>query len=202
MLLVVHASKQCVAADTLYSFLCSASHHGFAVLLETSYIHVYVPLLIILITITPEKLIIISLAKNGWVKIAIRRDGILSMSALLWENFLFRVNLWLPTRQGNPSGKEEFNTNMNLELYSRWSAIANLQADSFWPYPWRPWSTHLIPSIILKSVMVSLGLFFKQIVCCHICAWQPFWSCDQNNLYKFWLTYHTESSYENLIQLA
>ena len=30
----------------------------------------------------------------------------------------------------------------------------------------------------------------------HIWAWRPSLSCDQNILYKFWLTYHKESSYE------
>ena len=28
----------------------------------------------------------------------------------------------------------------------------------------------------------------------HIWAWRSSWSCDQNSLYKFWLTYHKESS--------
>ena len=30
----------------------------------------------------------------------------------------------------------------------------------------------------------------------HIWACRPFWSCDQTNLYKSWLTYCKESSYE------
>ena len=30
----------------------------------------------------------------------------------------------------------------------------------------------------------------------HIWARCPSWSCDQNNLNKFWLTYHKKSSYE------
>ena len=30
----------------------------------------------------------------------------------------------------------------------------------------------------------------------HRWAWWPSWSCDQYNWYKFWLTYHKESSYE------
>ena len=29
----------------------------------------------------------------------------------------------------------------------------------------------------------------------HIWAWRPSLSCDQNILYKFWLTYHEESSF-------
>ena len=30
----------------------------------------------------------------------------------------------------------------------------------------------------------------------HIWAWWPSWSCDQNILHIFWLTYHKESSHE------
>ena len=30
----------------------------------------------------------------------------------------------------------------------------------------------------------------------HILVWLSSWSCDQNVLYKFWLTYHKESSHE------
>ena len=36
----------------------------------------------------------------------------------------------------------------------------------------------------------------------HIWVWWPSWSCDQFNWYKFWLTYHKESSYEILVQSA
>ena len=36
----------------------------------------------------------------------------------------------------------------------------------------------------------------------HIWAWQPSWSCDQNILYKFWLTYHKESLHEIWVQLG
>ena len=35
----------------------------------------------------------------------------------------------------------------------------------------------------------------------HIWAWRPSWSCDQNILHKFWLTYHKESSHEIWVQL-
>ena len=36
----------------------------------------------------------------------------------------------------------------------------------------------------------------------HIWAWWPSWSCDQNILHKFWLTYHKESSHEIWVQLG
>ena len=36
----------------------------------------------------------------------------------------------------------------------------------------------------------------------HIWAWWPSLSCDQNILYKFWLTYHKESSHEIWVQLG
>ena len=36
----------------------------------------------------------------------------------------------------------------------------------------------------------------------HIWAWRPSWSCDQNILHQFWLTYHKESSHENWVQLG
>ena len=36
----------------------------------------------------------------------------------------------------------------------------------------------------------------------HIWAWRSSWSCDQNILYKFWLTYHKESSHEIRVQLG
>ena len=36
----------------------------------------------------------------------------------------------------------------------------------------------------------------------HIWAWWPLWSCDQYNWYKFWLTYHKETSYKIWAQLA
>ena len=36
----------------------------------------------------------------------------------------------------------------------------------------------------------------------HIWAWRPSWSCDQNVMYKFWLTYHKESSHETWVWLG
>ena len=36
----------------------------------------------------------------------------------------------------------------------------------------------------------------------HIWAWRPSWSCDQNILNKFWLTYHKESSHEIWAQMG
>ena len=36
----------------------------------------------------------------------------------------------------------------------------------------------------------------------HIWAWWPSWSCDQYTWYKFWLTYHKDSSYEIWVQMA
>ena len=36
----------------------------------------------------------------------------------------------------------------------------------------------------------------------HIWAWRPYWSCDQNILHKFWLTYQKGSSHEIWVQLG
>ena len=36
----------------------------------------------------------------------------------------------------------------------------------------------------------------------YIWEWRPSLSCDQNILYKFWLTYHKESSHEIWVQLG
>ena len=36
----------------------------------------------------------------------------------------------------------------------------------------------------------------------YIWAWKPYWSCDQNILHKFWLTYHKESLQEISVQLG
>ena len=36
----------------------------------------------------------------------------------------------------------------------------------------------------------------------HVWARWPSWSCDQYNWYKFWPTYHKESSYEIWVQMA
>ena len=36
----------------------------------------------------------------------------------------------------------------------------------------------------------------------HMWALRPFWSCDQNDLYKSWLTNHKKSSYEIWVHLA
>ena len=47
-----------------------------------------------------------------------------------------------------------------------------------------------IPNVTKSFGRFSKGFFYHIWVC-----W-PSWSCDQNNLYKFWLTYCKESSYE------
>ena len=36
----------------------------------------------------------------------------------------------------------------------------------------------------------------------HMWVWRPSLSCDQNILYKFWPTYHKDSSHEILVQLG
>ena len=51
------------------------------------------------------------------------------------------------------------------------------------------------------ELCISLLVLEKKIFY-HIWACWPSWSCDQNNLYKSWLTYCKESSYEIWVQLA
>ena len=64
--------------------------------------------------------------------------------------------------------------------------------------PHIPNATYLLPRSM--AFRFRRRRFFK--VFYHIWAWWPSWSCDQNILHAFWLTYYKESSHEIWVQLG
>ena len=139
----------------------------------------------------------------GWeVKGQPRTLKLIYSHCLIWFNISSEKNdFGLNSFQKMKFSKKKSHLNAlgrNLTLTLSRSRSTSVHRLNKFSRPHIPNATYQVPSSSAFSFWRRRflnGLYY-------IWAWQSSWSCDQNILHKFWLTYHKESSHEIWVHLG